>query len=84
MDCGLAFEAPIPIDPAWKSFDREIEIRRTGALGLDLAELEPDTLSDFDQRIRAVAAFRDLPEAESLAAAKKREALEALSAGRGD
>ena len=37
-----------------------------------VAELEPDTLSDFDQRIRAVAAFRDLPEAESLAAANKR------------
>ncbi|MEJ2321343.1 MAG: glycine--tRNA ligase subunit beta, partial [Gammaproteobacteria bacterium] len=37
-----------------------------------VAELEPDTLSDFDQRVRAVAAFRDLPEAESLAAANKR------------
>ncbi|MGD8265335.1 MAG: glycine--tRNA ligase subunit beta, partial [Chromatiales bacterium] len=37
-----------------------------------VAELEPATLSDFDQRIQAVAAFRDLPEAESLAAANKR------------
>ncbi|MGD8557836.1 MAG: glycine--tRNA ligase subunit beta, partial [Chromatiales bacterium] len=37
-----------------------------------VAELAPETLSDFDQRVRAVAAFRDLPEAESLAAANKR------------
>ena len=37
-----------------------------------VAELVPDTLSDFDQRIRAVAAFRELPQAESLAAANKR------------
>jgi glycyl-tRNA synthetase beta chain len=32
----------------------------------------PTRPADFDQRVRAVTAFRDLPEAESLAAANKR------------
>ncbi len=45
-------------------------------LGPDLFEavvaLRPSRPLDFDRRIRAVAAFRDLPEAESLAAANKR------------
>jgi glycyl-tRNA synthetase beta chain len=47
-----------------------------GGLGADLFEavvaLRPSRPLDFDRRIRAVAAFRDLPEAESLAAANKR------------
>ncbi len=34
--------------------------------------VRPTRPFDFDQRIRAVAAFRDLPEAEALAAANKR------------
>lgn len=37
-----------------------------------VAAVKPETLLDFDQRIRAVDAFRRLPEAESLAAANKR------------
>jgi glycyl-tRNA synthetase beta chain len=37
-----------------------------------VAAIQPQTLPDFDQRIQAVAAFRRLPEAESLAAANKR------------
>ena len=34
--------------------------------------VKPTTLTDFDQRINAVTEFRDLPEAEALAAANKR------------
>jgi len=37
-----------------------------------VAALRPSRPLDFDRRIRAVAAFRELPEAESLAAANKR------------
>ncbi len=37
-----------------------------------VAALRPTRPLDFDRRLRAVAAFRDLPEAESLAAANKR------------
>jgi len=37
-----------------------------------VAALRPTRPLDFDRRIRAVAAFRDLPEAASLAAANKR------------
>jgi glycyl-tRNA synthetase beta chain len=44
--------------------------------GVDLfqavAEVAPDTIADFDLRIRAMNAFRQLPEATSLAAANKR------------
>lgn len=45
-------------------------------VGVDLfqavAEVSPDTIADFDLRIRAMAEFRQLPEAASLAAANKR------------
>jgi glycyl-tRNA synthetase beta chain len=37
-----------------------------------VSEVQPQTLPDFDQRINAMADFRSLPEAESLAAANKR------------
>lgn len=37
-----------------------------------VAEVSPDTIADFDLRIRAMAEFRQLPEAASLAAANKR------------
>jgi glycyl-tRNA synthetase beta chain len=37
-----------------------------------VVEVDPHTITDFDLRIRAMAAFRTLPEAESLAAANKR------------
>jgi glycyl-tRNA synthetase beta chain len=37
-----------------------------------VAKVNPQTLDDFDARISAVTAFRELPEAESLAAANKR------------
>ncbi len=37
-----------------------------------VAEVRPTTVADFDHRVRAVAAFRQLPEAEALAAANKR------------
>ncbi len=37
-----------------------------------VAAVTPDNLLDFDQRLQAVTAFRQLPEAESLAAANKR------------
>jgi len=37
-----------------------------------VATLKPTQPLDFDQRVKAVAAFRKLPEAESLAAANKR------------
>ncbi len=37
-----------------------------------VSEVQPQTLPDFDQRISAMADFRSLPEAESLAAANKR------------
>ncbi|MCF6281111.1 MAG: glycine--tRNA ligase subunit beta [Candidatus Polarisedimenticolaceae bacterium] len=37
-----------------------------------IAATEPDSLIDFDQRIKAVAHFQALPEAASLAAANKR------------
>ena len=37
-----------------------------------VAAVSPRDLGDFEQRIAAVASFRDLPEAESLAAANKR------------
>ncbi len=37
-----------------------------------VAEVNPPTIVDFDRRIRAVAAFQALPEAEALAAANKR------------
>ncbi|MCU7914582.1 MAG: glycine--tRNA ligase subunit beta [Candidatus Thiodiazotropha sp. (ex Gloverina cf. vestifex)] len=37
-----------------------------------VSEVDPHTVADFDQRIRAMAEFRTLPEAESLAAANKR------------
>ncbi len=44
--------------------------------GVDLfqavAEVTPETIADFDLRIRAMSAFRQLPEAISLAAANKR------------
>jgi len=45
-------------------------------LGADLfeavASVRPASVADFDARIRAVAAFRELPEADALAAANKR------------
>ena len=37
-----------------------------------VAAVRPETLADFEDRLRAVAAFRVLPEAEALAAANKR------------
>ena len=37
-----------------------------------VAEVSPDTIADFDLRMRAMDEFRRLPEAESLAAANKR------------
>ena len=37
-----------------------------------VAAVHPPDLGDFDRRIQAVQAFRDLPEAEALAAANKR------------
>lgn len=37
-----------------------------------VAAVKPDNLADFEQRIKAVTAFRVLPEAETLAAANKR------------
>ncbi len=37
-----------------------------------VAEVAPETIADFDQRIRAMNEFRKLPEATSLAAANKR------------
>jgi glycyl-tRNA synthetase beta chain len=37
-----------------------------------VAEVAPDTIVDFDQRIQAMDRFRKLPEASSLAAANKR------------
>ncbi|MEE9351971.1 MAG: glycine--tRNA ligase subunit beta, partial [Thiotrichaceae bacterium] len=37
-----------------------------------VAKLRPSNPLDFDKRVKAVAHFRDLPEAESLAAANKR------------
>ncbi|MCU7842242.1 MAG: glycine--tRNA ligase subunit beta [Candidatus Thiodiazotropha sp. (ex Monitilora ramsayi)] len=37
-----------------------------------VSEVDPVTVADFDQRIRAMTEFRTLPEAESLAAANKR------------
>ena len=37
-----------------------------------VAAVSPTTLADFDRRLKAVAGFRALPEAESLAAANKR------------
>jgi glycyl-tRNA synthetase beta chain len=37
-----------------------------------VAEVRPITVADFDRRIEAMAAFRQLPEAASLAAANKR------------
>jgi glycyl-tRNA synthetase beta chain len=37
-----------------------------------VAEVEPDNLADFDQRIKAISEFSQMPEAESLAAANKR------------
>ena len=37
-----------------------------------VAEVKPQTISDFDQRILAMGEFRQLPEATSLAAANKR------------
>jgi glycyl-tRNA synthetase beta chain len=44
--------------------------------GIDLfqavAEVSPDTIADFNLRIRAMSEFRKLPEAASLAAANKR------------
>jgi glycyl-tRNA synthetase beta chain len=46
------------------------------AVGHDLFEavaaVRPTSVADFDARIRAVAAFRDLPEADALSAANKR------------
>jgi len=45
-------------------------------IGADLfdavASLRPASVADFDARIQAVSAFRELPEAEALAAANKR------------
>ncbi len=41
-------------------------------LFLAVAAVSPETLRDFDQRIRAMDEFRQLPEAASLAAANKR------------
>src|SRR5690606_7327550 len=46
-----------------------------GATGLQfdaVAAVEPATLPDFDQRLKAVQAFAKLPEADALAAANKR------------
>ncbi|MEW8003180.1 MAG: DALR anticodon-binding domain-containing protein [Candidatus Thiodiazotropha sp.] len=37
-----------------------------------VAEVRPQNLTDFDQRIRALSDFSNLPEAESLSAANKR------------
>ena len=37
-----------------------------------VAETQPATLPDFDRRLRAIAAFAELPEAPALAAANKR------------
>jgi glycyl-tRNA synthetase beta chain len=37
-----------------------------------VAEVQPATVADFDRRLQAVARFRNLPEAEALAAANKR------------
>lgn len=37
-----------------------------------VAEVKPENIADFDDRIRAVTEFRRLPEAEALAAANKR------------
>ena len=37
-----------------------------------VAAVEPNTIADFDRRIRAVLTFEKLPEAEALAAANKR------------
>jgi len=37
-----------------------------------VAEVSPETIADFDLRMRAMDSFRRLPEAESLAAANKR------------
>jgi glycyl-tRNA synthetase beta chain len=37
-----------------------------------VAAVRPTSVADFDARIQAVASFRDLPEAEALAAANKR------------
>ncbi len=45
-------------------------------VGIDLfqavVEVKPDSIADFDLRIRAMSEFRQLPEAASLAAANKR------------
>jgi glycyl-tRNA synthetase beta chain len=46
--------------------------------------LSPDDLGDFDARVRAVAAFASLPEAEALAAANKRIANILRQAGDAD
>ncbi|MEJ2576334.1 MAG: glycine--tRNA ligase subunit beta [Gammaproteobacteria bacterium] len=49
-----------------------------GELGVEhdlfqaVLEVQPPVVADFDRRISAVAAFRDLPEAAALAAANKR------------
>jgi len=57
-------------------FDRLRGYYADSGLGPDLFDavvaLRPTRPLDFDQRIRAVAAFRELPEAASLAAANKR------------
>jgi glycyl-tRNA synthetase beta chain len=37
-----------------------------------VAETQPATLPDFDRRLRAIAAFAEMPEAPALAAANKR------------
>lgn len=37
-----------------------------------VAVIKPETTADFDRRVKAVVAFRNLPEASSLAAANKR------------
>ncbi|MCQ4318959.1 glycine--tRNA ligase subunit beta [Stutzerimonas stutzeri] len=39
---------------------------------LSVRAVQPSSALDFDQRVQAVQAFRDLPEAEALAAANKR------------
>jgi glycyl-tRNA synthetase beta chain len=44
-----------------------------GAAAFDaVAQAQPATLPDFDRRLRAIAAFAELPEAPALAAANKR------------
>lgn len=56
--------------------DRLKGIYADQGVGADLfdavASLRPNSVADFDARIQAVKAFRELPEAEALAAANKR------------